>query len=72
MDTTGAPLADAVDAGRITRRTVRTTLLAIFLVKALLLVLSLLGVTYQLWFAMLVDVVAGIAGVLVSARILDK
>ena len=72
MDSAGAPLADAVDAGRITRRTVRSTLLAILLVKALLLVLSLLGVTYQLWFAMLVDVVAGIAGVLISARILDK
>ena len=71
MDDDPAPLADAIDSAKITRRTVRRTLLICLVIKALLLILALSGVTYQLWFAMMVDVVMGIAGILFASQILD-
>lgn len=71
MDGAAAPLADAIDTARSTRTTVKLLLIMIVAVKLLLLALSLFGVTYQLWFAMMVDVVAGVAGVLFSTRIWD-
>ena len=72
MDDDAAPLADAIDSAKITKRTVRQTLTVILLIKAILFVLALFGITYQLWFAMMVDVVLGIAGILYSTRILDS
>ncbi len=71
MDDDAAPLADAIDSAKITKRTIRQTLTVILLIKAILFVLALFGITYQLWFAMMVDVVLGIAGILYSTRILD-
>ena len=72
MDDDAAPLADAIDSAKITKRTIRQTLTVILLIKAILFVLALFGITYQLWFAMMVDVVLGIAGILYSARILNS
>jgi len=69
MDNTAEPLAEAVEAARVTRRTVRQTVAAIVLVKLLLFILSLFGITYQLWFAAMVDVVIGVAGILFSTRV---
>lgn len=69
MDKTAAPIAGAIEAAKATRSSVRQMMLAIFIVKAALLILSLLGVTYQLWFAMMVDAVAGVAGVLFSTHV---
>lgn len=69
MDKTAAPIAGAIEAAKATRTTVRQTMLAILVIKLILLVLALLGVTYQLWFAAMVDAIAGIAGVLFSSRI---
>ncbi|MBR6208925.1 MAG: HAD-IC family P-type ATPase [Oscillospiraceae bacterium] len=63
------PLADAIDSGKLTQRITRQTLLIILAEKLLLLLLALFGVTYQLWFALMVDVVAGIAGILLSSRV---
>ncbi|MBQ3275601.1 MAG: HAD-IC family P-type ATPase [Oscillospiraceae bacterium] len=71
MDDDPAPLADAIDSAKITRRSVRQTILICLVVKAILLVLALAGITYQLWFAMMVDVVMGVAGILLCSRILD-
>ncbi len=67
MNNTVDKLADAIEVARATKRNTRITLIAILSVKLILLVLALLGVSYQLWFVMLVDVVIGIAGVLYSA-----
>lgn len=72
MDDEAAPLADAIDSGNLVQRTVRQTLIAVFAAKLLLLLLSLFGVSYQLWFAMMVDVIAGVAGILASARIWEE
>ena len=72
MDDEAAPLADAIDSGNLVQRTVRQTLFCVFAAKLILLVLSLFGVTYQLWFAMMVDVIAGVAGILASARIWEE
>ncbi len=72
MDDDPAPLADAIDSAKLVRRSIRMTLLICLAVKAVLLVLALAGVTYQLWFAMMVDVVMGIAGILLCSRILDE
>lgn len=69
MDKTAAPIAGAIEAAKATRTSVRQLMLAILIVKAILLVLALLGVTYQLWFAAMVDAVAGIAGILFSSRV---
>ena len=69
MDKTAAPIAGAIEAAKATRTSVRQLMLAILIVKAVLLVLALLGVTYQLWFAAMVDAVAGIAGILFSSRV---
>ncbi len=66
MDRCADPLADAVETARITRKTARQILFGILGVKALLLVLSIFGVTYQLWFAAMVDVLVGVAGILYS------
>lgn len=66
MDRYADPLADAVETARTTRKTARWILYAILGVKALLLVMSVFGVTYQLWFASMVDVLAGVAGILYS------
>ena len=69
MDQCADPLSDAVETARITRKTARRILFAILGVKALLLVLSLFGLTYQLWFASMVDVLAGVAGILYSSYV---
>lgn len=69
MGKTVSPIAEAIDAGKSTRSTVRRVILAILAVKAILLILALLGVTYQLWFAAMVDTVAGIAGILFSSSV---
>lgn len=69
MDKSASPIAGAIDAAKATRSTVRQLLLAVLAVKAVLLILALLGVTYQLWFAAMLDTVAGIAGILFSSRI---
>ncbi|MBQ7737277.1 MAG: HAD family hydrolase [Oscillospiraceae bacterium] len=71
MDSVADALPYAVEASRAAKKTVRQSLIAILAVKALLLVLSLLGVTYQAWFAAMVDVIIGVAGVLFSARVWD-
>ena len=71
MDDDPAPLADAIDSAKITRRTVRQIFLISLVIKAILLILALAGVTYQLWFAMMVDVVMGIAGILFASQILE-
>ena len=71
MDSAAFPLADAIDAARVTRKTVGISLTAIFAVKGILLLLALFGITYQLWFAAMVDVMVGVAGVLFSTRIWD-
>lgn len=72
MDDSAEALAGAIEAARVTRKTVKTTTLAIIGVKALLFLLSLFGITYQLWFAAMVDVVAGVAGILYSTRVADQ
>ena len=72
MDGTPEPLSEAVEAARATRKTVRQMLIAILAVKAILLLLSLFGITYQLWFAAMVDMVIGVAGILFSARVWDN
>lgn len=69
MGKNASPIAGAVEAAKATRTTVQQTLIAILAVKAVLLVLALLGVTYQLWFAAMVDAVVGVAGILFSSRI---
>ena len=73
MDGCADPLADAVETAKSTRRTARRILFGVLGVKALLLTLSLFGVTYQLWFAGMVDVLAGVAGILYSTGVwMDK
>ncbi len=72
MDKSGAPLADAIDTARSTRKVIRETLTVILLMKVAVFALSLFGIAYQLWFAMLVDVVASITGVLLSTKIFDN
>ena len=44
-------------------------LLSIIAIKGVLFVLSLLGITYQLWFAAMVDVVVGVAGILYAGSV---
>ena len=41
----------------------------ISLLMTLLFLLSLLGVTYQMWFAALVDAVIGVAGILYAGSV---
>ena len=69
MDKTASPIVGAIDAAKATQVTVRQLTIAILAVKVILVMLALLGVTYQLWFASIVDMVVGIAGILFSARI---
>ena len=69
MDTAADAISDAVEIGRITRKAVRRSLIAVLLVKGLLFLLSLFGVTYQLWFAAMVDAVIGVAGILYSSTV---
>ena len=69
MDSVANPLCDAVETARVTKKTARISLLAMVGVKLLLMLLSLFGVTYQLWFAGMVDVLAGVAAILYSTYI---
>ena len=69
MDKTTDPLVEAMSAGRQVRSTVRMILLSIIAIKGVLFVLSLLGITYQLWFAAMVDVVVGVAGILYAGSV---
>ena len=69
MDNTASPIAGAIDAAKATHTLVHQALLVILVVKLILFGLALLGVAYQLWFAALIDVVIGVAGILFSSRI---
>lgn len=60
--------ADAVAAARVTRGIVRQNLIIAGTVKGLLLLLALLGVSFQLWFASFIDVAAGLFCVLNANR----
>lgn len=69
MDKAPDPLPEAMTAGKQARVTVRRIMIGIVAMKAMLLVLSLLGITYQLWFAAMVDVVVGVAGILYAGSV---
>jgi len=69
MDRCADPLSDAVETARVTRKTARQILFGILGVKLLLAVLSVFGLTYQLWFAGMVDVLTGVAGILFSTYV---
>ncbi len=69
LDSVADSLTDAVEAGKATRKTVRTTLTAVIVMKCLLFALSLFGITYQMWFAAMVDVIVGMAGILCSTSV---
>lgn len=69
MDSVADALCDAVDTAKLTKKTARTSLIAMAGVKLLLMLLSVFGVTYQLWFAGMVDVLAGVAAILYSTYI---
>lgn len=68
MDDSPGPLADAIDSARIAKRTIRSCLLMTLTAKAALLFLAVVGWEYQLWFAMLVEVLAGTIGILRASR----
>ena len=69
MDDSPGPLADAIDSARIAKRTIRSCLLMTVAAKAVLLALAVIGWEYQLWFAMLVEVLAGTIGILRASQV---
>ena len=69
MDSAVDAICSAVDTARLTKRTVRLGLLGLAVVKLLLLLLSVFGLTYQMWFAAMVDMLAGVAAILLSTSI---
>ena len=69
MDKAPEQLVEAVNAAKLTRKTVRQSFLGILAIKLIMLILSVFGITYQLWFAAMIDVVACVAGILYSARV---
>lgn len=69
MDSAVDAICNVVDTARLTQRTVRLGLLGIVGVKLLLLLLSVFGLTYQMWFAAMVDMIAGVAAILLSTTI---
>ncbi len=64
MDKTPDCLSEAMNAGKTARGTVRLVLIGIIAVKLLMFALSAFGITWQVWFAAMADVVAGVAGIL--------
>ena len=69
MDSSVDAICNVVDTARVTRKTVRLALLGMIGVKLLLLLLSVFGLTYQMWFAAMVDMIAGVAAILFSTSI---
>ena len=69
MDSSVDAICNVVDTARVTRKTVRLALLGMIGVKLLLLLLSAFGLTYQMWFAAMVDMIAGVAAILFSTSI---
>ena len=69
MDSAVDAICNAVDTARLTRRTARFVLLGMVAIKLLLLLLSIFGLTYQMWFAAMVDMIAGVAAILFSTSI---
>ncbi len=69
MDSNADTLCDAVETARRTKKIARLSLVAAVGVKLLLLLLALFGITYQMWFAAMVDVLAGVALILYSTAI---
>ncbi len=69
MDSAVDAICNAVDTARLTRRTARFALLGMVAIKLLLLLLSIFGLTYQMWFAAMVDMIAGVAAILFSTSI---
>ena len=66
LDKTPDALSEAMNAGKLARSAVRTSMIGIIAVKLILFILSVFGITYQMWFAAMVDVVAGVAAILFS------
>ena len=64
MDKTPDCLSEAMSEGKTSRGTVRLVLIGIIAVKLLMFALSAFGITWQVWFAAMADVVAGVAGIL--------
>ena len=60
--------AEAVSAARLARGIVRQNLIIAGAVKGLLLLMALLGVSFQLWFASFIDVAAGLFCILNANR----
>ena len=69
MDSAVDAICNAVDTARLTRRTARFVLLGMVAIKLLLLLLSIFGLTYQMWFTAMVDMIAGVAAILFSTSI---
>lgn len=69
MDSAVDAICNAVDTARLTKKTVRLSLLGMAAVKLVLLLLSVFGLTYQMWFAAMVDMLAGVAAILLSTSI---
>ena len=69
MDKSPDALPEAMSAGKLARSAVRRIFLGIIVMKLILLVLSILGITYQMWFAALVDLVVGVAGILYAGSV---
>lgn len=69
LDKAPDPLPEAMAAGKMARATVRRTMLGIIGIKLVLFALSLFGFTYQMWFAAMVDAVAGVAGILYAGSV---
>ena len=69
MDSAVDALCNVVDTARLTKKTVRIAVLGLIGVKLLLLLLSVFGMTYQMWFAGMVDMIAGVAAILFSTSI---
>ena len=69
MDSAVDTLCDVVDTARLTKQTVRLGVLGVVGIKVLLLLMSVFGLTYQLWFAAMVDMIAGVAAILYSTYI---
>lgn len=69
MDNSPDPLPEAMAAGKQARSVVRRTVLGITAVKILVLALAVLGITYQMWFASMIDVLAGVAGILFAGSV---
>ena len=69
MDKSSDLLPEAMTSGKLARASVRRTVLGIIVFKLLLFALSVLGITYQMWFAELVDVVVSVAGILFAGSV---